>query len=214
LNSLPKIAIVEDHDFYRQGLSLTIKRFKFLELAYEAINGKDFFEKQRKNPADIILLDIMMPGMGGHDVVMESKKEFPELKIIILTMLDEDENIRKFIEAGVQGYLLKNIDHKGLEVALKAIIEGKNYYSTELMSYFTRQIKSENGSSKKNVQLSKRELEILQLIYDGLSNQEIADKLFISIRTVTNHRYNLKLKAAVKNTAGLISFGLKHKLVK
>lgn len=209
-----KIAVVEDHDFYRQGLCFALKRFKFVELAFEAINGIDFFEKQRKNPADILLLDIMMPGMGGYEIILESKKEFPDLKIIILTMLDEDENIKKFIEAGVHGYLLKNIDQKGLEIALKAIIEGQNYYSAELMSYFIRRIQSETGDLKKTIRLSKRELEILQLIYDGLSNQEIADKLFISIRTVTNHRYNLKAKASVKNTAGLISFGLKNKLIK
>ena len=214
LESLPKIAVVEDHDFYRNGLCMALKRFKFIELAFEAVNGKEFFEMQHKNPADIVLLDIMMPVMAGYEVVTRSKTEFPDLKIIILTMLDEEENIIKFIEAGVQGYLLKNIDHKGLEVALKAIIEGQNYYSKELMSYFTRKLMPDSRNSLKPINLSSRELEIMQLIYEGMTNQEIADKLFISVRTVTNHRFNLMQKTSAKNTAGLINFGLRNKLLK
>jgi DNA-binding NarL/FixJ family response regulator len=214
LKSLPKIAVVEDHDFYRHGLCLAIKRFKFIELAYEAVNGKDFIEKQKINPADIVLIDIMMPVMSGYDAITASRMEFPNLKIIILTMLEDDEYIQKFINLGVQGYLLKNIDFRGLETALKAIIEGKTYYSQELMSYFTRQLREDNKSSGITIKLTKRELEILQLIYEGLSNQEIADKLFVSIRTITNHRFNLKTKISAKNTAGLISYGLKNKLLK
>lgn len=214
MKPIPKIAIVEDHDFYRQGLCLALKHFKFVEFAFEAVNGQDFFEKQRKNPADIVMLDIMMPVMGGYETVLEIKKEFPNTRIIILTMLDEEDKITRFISAGVHGYLLKNIDIKGLEIALKAVIEGRHYYSNELMSFFARHIQSGNGSSSPDVKFSKRELEILQLIYEGLSSQEIADKLFISVRTVTNHRYNLKAKASVKNTAGLISYGLKNKLIR
>jgi DNA-binding NarL/FixJ family response regulator len=213
LETFPKIAIVEDHDFYRNGLCLALKRMKFIEIAFEAVNGKDFLDKQKTNPADIVLLDIMMPVMGGYEVVKEAKLNYPDLKIVILTMLDEDENISNFIDAGVQGYLLKNIDHKGLEIALKAIIEGQNYYSIELMSYFTRRLKETDSNSKKNTGLTTRELEILQLVYEGLTNQEIADKLYISIRTVTNHRFNLNSKTSSKNTAGLISYGLKHKLL-
>jgi DNA-binding NarL/FixJ family response regulator len=214
LKSIPKIAVVEDHDFYRNGLCLAIKRFKFIELAYEAVNGKDFIEKQKINPADIVLIDIMMPVMSGYDAITASRMEFPNLKIIILTMLEEDGYIQKFINLGVQGYLLKNIDFRGLETALKAIIEGKTYYSQELMSYFTRQLREDNKNPRIAIKLTSRELEILQLIYEGLSNQEIADKLFVSVRTITNHRFNLKTKISAKNTAGLISYGLKNKLLK
>jgi DNA-binding NarL/FixJ family response regulator len=214
LKSIPKIAVVEDHDFYRNGLCLAIKRFKFIELAYEAVNGKDFIEKQKINPADIVLMDIMMPVMNGYDAITASRMEFPNLKIIILTMLEEDGYIQKFINLGVQGYLLKNIDFRGLETALKAIIEGKTYYSQELMSYFTRQLREDNKNPRIAIKLTSRELEILQLIYEGLSNQEIADKLFVSVRTITNHRFNLKTKISAKNTAGLISYGLKNKLLK
>jgi DNA-binding NarL/FixJ family response regulator len=192
---------------------MAIRRFKFAELAFDAADGIEFFEKQRKTPADIALLDVVMPGMNGLETVNLSKHEFPGLKIVILSMLDEDDTIQQFIQAGVQGYLLKNIDNKGLETALKAVINGQNYYSSELMSFFTRSLKSQHEKSTNKINLTKRELEILQLIFEGYSNQEIANKLFISIRTVTNHRFNIHNKTGAKNTAGLISYGLKYKLI-
>jgi len=214
LKILSKVAIVDDHEFFRYGVAQTIKRFSFVELAFAAINGKDFIEKQAANPADLVLLDIDMPQMDGYEVVIESRKLFPELKIVIFSGSDEDETFRKFLGAGISGYLTKTIDQKGLETALKAIIDGKNYYSQELMSYFTRELTQTFNVAPNHARLTSRELEILQLIFDGLSNKEIADKLFISIRTVTNHRFNIKAKTSTKNTAGLISYGLKNKLLK
>lgn len=212
MNTIPKIALVEDHSFYRKGLCLALKRFKFVEFAFDACNGKEFLEKQRKNPVDIVLMDIMMPVMGGYDTAVAVKKEFPDIKIVILTMLTDDEYIQQFIHIGVHGYLSKNIDTKGLETALKAVINGNHYYSEEIMGFFSRKLIQDN-EKQESVKLTKRESEILLLIYQGLSNQEIADKLFISVRTVTNHRFNLKVKTATKNTASLINYGLKNKLL-
>lgn len=214
MDKLPKIAVVEDHSFYRTGLCLAIKRFKFVEFAFDASNGKEFLEKQHKTPADIVLMDIMMPVMGGYDTVLATKNEFPDVKIVVLTMLGEDEYIQQFVQAGVHGYLLKNLDTKGLETALKAVINGHHYYSEELMGFFTRKLREEPEKHADTVKLTGREIEILQLIYEGLSNQEIADKLFISVRTVSNHRFNLKAKTSTKNTASLINYGLKNNLLK
>ncbi len=208
-----RIAVVEDHSFYRNGLCMAIRRLKFLELAFEASNGLEFLEKQRINPADVVLIDVMMPVMDGYATVVAAKNEFPQLKFIILTMLDEDETIRKFLQAGAQGYLLKNVDNKGLETALKAVICGRQYFSDELMPFFTRSLKNTKEKPSNNIKLTKRELEIIQLIFEGFSTQEIADKLFVSVRTVSNHRFNLNNKIGAKNTAGLISFALKNKLV-
>ncbi len=211
--TVTRIAVVEDHSFYRNGICMAIRRLKFAELAYEASNGVEFLEKQRHYPADIALIDVMMPDMDGYQAVMEAKKEFPRLKFIILTMLDDDETIQKFIHTGVQGYLLKNIDSKGLETALMAVIEGKQYYSDELMSFFTRSLNQKAEKQTNRLKLTRREREILQLIFEGHSTQEIADKLFVSVRTISNHRFNLNNKTGSKNTAGLISFALKNKLV-
>ncbi|HLO58697.1 MAG TPA: response regulator transcription factor [Bacteroidales bacterium] len=212
--NLPKVAIVDDHIFYRNGVALAIKRFSFVEFAFEASNGEEFIDKQQKKPADIVLLDVMMPGMNGYETLKTIKKDYPAIKTVILTMLDSDDTISHFIDAGVNGYLLKNIDNKGLATALKAVINGQVYYSQELMSYFTRKLGENNKKQKSQISLTSRELEILELIYNGFSNKEIADKLFVSVRTITNHRYNLKIKTESKNTAGLISFGLKNNLFK
>jgi DNA-binding NarL/FixJ family response regulator len=213
LTNVPKIAVVESNCFYRRGLCMTIQNYEFAELAFEAANGMEFFDKQLKTPADIVLIDTVLPVMDGQKVVQESKKLFPGVKIIILTDLNEDETIQQFMQESVHGYLLKNIDTKVLENALKAVINGQECYSKELMDFFTRKHKESSAKPKNRSSLTRRELLILQLIFDGYTNQEIADKLFISIRTVTNHRFNLNVKTGAKNTAGLISFGLKNKLI-
>jgi DNA-binding NarL/FixJ family response regulator len=207
-----KIAVVDDHEFYRNGLIMALKHFKFIDIAYEARNGKEFLDKQKESPADIVFLDLKMPVLDGYESILEAKKHFPDLKIIVLTMFEEDDYIRKSIAAGVQGYIIKNIDQNTLKTAIQCILDGKQYFSNELMPFFTKQLNENYGSDKKAAILTKRELEILQLIYEGFSNQEIANKLFISIRTVTNHRASLNEKTKSKNTATLISFGVKNKL--
>ncbi len=209
----PTVGIVDDHEFYRNGLMMALRRFPFIQMQYEADDGLDFIQKQHSNPVDIVLMDVHLPKMGGYEATILSRKLFPELKIIILTMVDDEDQFHKFLEAGISGYLLKNIDKSILEVALKDVIEGHNYYSRELLTYFVRQYR-ETSSPQKKKDISGRELEILQLIFDGLSNQEIAEKLFISVRTVTNHRYNLKIKTSSRNTAGLISYGIRNKLIR
>lgn len=211
--TVPKIAVVESNCFYRRGLGITIQDYEFAELAFEAATGMEFFDKQLKTPADIVLIDTVLPVMDGYKVVQESIKLFPGLKIIILTALDEDETVQQFIQECVHGYLLKSIDNRELEIALKAVINGQECYSKELMEFFTRKHKEISAKQKNRSTLTKRELLILQLIFEGYTNQEIADKLFISIRTVTNHRFNLNAKTGARNTAGLISFGLKNKLI-
>jgi DNA-binding NarL/FixJ family response regulator len=208
-----KVSVVDDHEFFKSGVVLALKRLKFVSLVYTAFDGLDFIEKQRKSPADIVLLDISMPRLDGYNALLQVKKEFPGIKVIVLTASDNDEQIERFFNAGINGYLLKNIDQHELEAALQALIQGELYYSKELMSYFMRRLKTGKDNEEIRNKLSKREMEIFQLIYDGYSNQEIAEKLFISVRTVTNHRHNLKMKTATKNTAGMISFGLKNKLI-
>ena len=214
MKTITRIDVVEDHNFYRNGLCLALKRIQNVELAYDLSNGKDFLERQRTDPVDLVFIDVMMPVMNGYDTVLNARRDFPELKIIILTMLEDEENVGRFIQAGVQGYLLKNIDHQGLEKAIAAVTNGRSYFSEELMSYFTKVIREKDNPEVQKSNITKRELEIMQLIFNGLSNKEIAQELFISLRTVTNHRYNLNLKLSIKNTAGLIAYALKHNLVK
>lgn len=213
MDSLPKVAVVEDHSFYRKGLCFTLKHFKFVEFAFEVSNGEEFLKKQRKNPADIVIMDIMMPVMSGYDTIVALKKDFPNTKVVILTMLEDDKYIKQFVQAGVNGYLSKKTDTKGLEMALKAVINGNHYYSEEIMGFFTRKLCNESEKPGA-IKITKRESEILQLIFQGYSSQEIADKLFISNRTVTNHRFNLKSKTGTRNTVSLIHYCINNNLLK
>lgn len=212
MNDLPKVALVEEHSFYRKGLCFAIKRFKFVKFGFEACNGKDFLDKQHKTPADIVIMNILMPDADGYDVIMAVKKDFPNVKILVLTSLVDYEIIQRILKAGVSGYLLKNIDSKVLETALKAVISGNHYYSEEIMEVFNRKIMKEL-KKQESIKLTKRESEILELIFQGFSNQEIADKLFISIRTVTNHRFNLMTKTSTRNTVSLIHYCVQNNLI-
>ena len=209
-----KIGIVDDHEFFRSGLKVALKRIKDIEVIYEVDNGEEFLNAQSESPADLVLMDIKMPVMDGYEATLEAKKRFPELKIMILSMFDTDEYIRNLVEAGVNGFVLKNINKIELENAILQIFKGQQYYSQELMAFFTRQFLVKEEDKNGPDELTKRELEVLQLIFQGYSNKEIADKLFISVRTVTNHRANLNAKTNSKNTASLISFALRNKLVK
>ncbi len=209
-----RVAVVDDHEFFKSGVILALKRLKSVSLVYTASDGVEFLDKQRKTPADTVLLDIKLPRLDGFNALLQVKKEFPDMKVIILTASDADENIERFINAGINGYLLKNIDQKELESAFEALQHGESYYSKELMSYFLKQLKSGKESEVVRNNLSKREVEIFQLIYEGYSNIEIGARLFISVRTVTNHRHNIKMKTGTKTTAGLIAYGLKNKIIR
>jgi DNA-binding NarL/FixJ family response regulator len=214
MNNPVKIGIVDDHYFYRYGISQVIKQFEFAEMVLDAENGQDFIEKQRINPAEIIFLDIRMPVMNGYETLLLASREFPALKFIILTMLDGGEYFDEILKVGVHGFLMKNIDQLELEIALRTIMKGQNYYSPEVLIYLRGQINKDSKISANKIKLTKREDEILRLIYEGYSNKEISQKLYLSLFTVKNHRYNLKMKTKAKNTAELISFGLKNLILK
>ncbi len=206
-----KVAVVEDHEFYREGFVMALKNFKSIEVVYEAANGREFIEKQQEFPADIVFMDLKMPVMDGYQAIQESKKQFPYLKVVVLTMFEEESYIARALEAGVHGYIIKSIEEHTLQTALNYIIHGKPYFSNELMTFFVKQLNAVNYS--KQTQLTPRELEILKYICNGYSNSEIAEKLFLSYRTIANHRANLKKKTQTRNTAELIRFGIKNRII-
>jgi DNA-binding NarL/FixJ family response regulator len=207
-----KIFIVDDHEFFRNGLKMVINRMKFAKVIGEAANGKEFLEAISKQEPDIVLIDIQMPLMNGIEATRLALEEFPDLKIVALTMFDDEEYIQSMIDAGAKGFLLKNITKEILDQALHAIQSGKNYYSPELFDFFTKKVVSEPRSDEE-VQFTRREKEVLQLICDGLNNKEIADKLFISERTVVGHKSNLLAKTNCKSSVGLLSYAIKNRLV-
>jgi DNA-binding NarL/FixJ family response regulator len=207
------IIIVDDHEFFRNGLKMVINRLKYAKVIGEATNGSEFLALLAKKEPDIVLIDIQMPVMNGIEATRKALEEYPDLKIVALTMFDDEEYVQSMIDAGAKGFLLKNITKEVLDQALQAIQSGNNYYSPELWEFFTKKVVRENRPDEDDVQLTRREKEILALICDGLSNKEIADRLSISERTVIGHKSNLLSKTNTKSSVGLLSYAIKNRLV-
>jgi DNA-binding NarL/FixJ family response regulator len=207
-----RIIIADDHQLFRNGLKILLNSFPDFEVTGEASNGEEFLKLLNTIPADITLMDINMPEMDGIEATRKGLKLCPELKIIALSMYGEEEYYYKMVDAGVKGFLLKDSDISEVKEALITVMKGGSYFSQELLYHVIQKIKHREHESK-TANLSKREKEILAKICEGLSNQEIADTLFISKRTVDKHRANLLGKTNSKNTASLILFAIRNKLI-
>lgn len=213
-----KILIVDDHQLVLDGLISIIKELNGFEIIGSARDGKEGVRLCKTMEPDLILMDIDMPIMNGLEASRQIKSEMPDKKIIILTMHNEASLIKKVMDIGADGYLLKNADREEFSLALKSVSENKSYFSAEvtkaLLNTTTKQ--SAFAASSDAVQLSSltnRELDVLKLIAEGLSNKEIGDQLFISHRTVDTHRTHLMRKLEVHNIAGLIKFAIKNGLI-
>jgi DNA-binding NarL/FixJ family response regulator len=210
-----KIIVVDDHEFFRKGLVLVLNKLKYVDVIAEATNGQEFLDMlDTLTQVDIVLMDINMPNLNGIEATRMALSKRPNLKVIALSSHEDEAYLEKMIDAGVKGFLLKNIDKEVLSRALLLVSQDKPFFSEEFMPYFTKKFVTEKAPSNLSAQLSKRELEVLQLIASGFSNHEIADKLFISLRTVTNHRAALYQKTGTNNTAALLSMAIKSNWVK
>lgn len=209
-----RVVIVDDHGLFRNGLKLLLGTTNQIQVAGEAANGIEFLELLNTIEPDVVLMDIDMPGMDGIEATRRALAMKPSLKIITLSMFGEDEYYYQMIEAGVKGFLLKNSELNELKQAIQQVAAGRTYFSEELLLNMLKNIKTVNVAEKQgHVNLSDREIEVLQQICKGLSNNEIADALHISKRTVDKHRANLLEKTNCRNTASLVMYALKHKLI-
>ena len=205
------IIVVDDHELFRKGLISTISRFKNAKIIAESSNGEDFLELLDKHPdADIVFMDIEMPGINGIETAKIALKKYPDLKIVALSMFADDKYVQSMIDVGAKGFLIKNITKDGLTKAISLIAEGKNYFSEELWSFFAKKMNTQEDEKSK---YTKRELEILALICEGMTNEEISEELFISERTVIGHKSKLIAKSGCKNSLQLVSYAIKNKLV-
>jgi DNA-binding NarL/FixJ family response regulator len=207
------VSIIDDHSLFRNGLKLLLSAFPEIEVINECSNGKEFIQSLDKVSHEIVLMDIEMPVMNGIDATREAVIKKPDLKIITLSMFGEEEYYYKMIDAGVKGFILKNSDIDEVIKAIKAVKNGATYFSQEILYNVVKNISDVRKTEQLQLQLSQREIEILELICKGLSNQEIADSLCISKRTVDKHRANILGKTETKNTASLVMFAIEHKLV-
>ncbi len=205
-----KILIVDDHAMIRDGIRSILNEQKTYKVLGEASNGKHALEFLEKNEVDLVVMDINMPVMNGIECTTQIFKRFSGVKVLTLTMHDEELYLAKMIEAGALGYILKDSGKDELIKAIESIVNGKHYYSPEITINVIKELTSPSIVTKRESKnpLTTREQEILDLIVKEFSNQEIAEKLSISIRTVDAHRRNLLEKTGSRNTAGLVKYAL------
>lgn len=207
-----KVLLVDDHRLIRDGIRFYLEKDGHdITIVGEASDGKQALIFLEKNPdeVDIMLTDISMPEMNGVELATEVNKNFPSVKIIALTMIKDSQYVKQMLQAGASGYLLKNAREKEIVDAVKAVYRGESYYAQEATKAIM-DFMSKKKQDSDMVAISKREKEVLRLIIDELSNQEIADKLFISIRTVEAHKRNLMEKTGSKTLAGLVKYAINN----
>lgn len=207
-----RILIVDDHQLVLDGLSSIVESAEGFDLASTAVNGEEALKYLEHLKIDILMTDLDMPVMNGQELTKKCKSKYPEIKILVLTMHDEKAMIKQLMELGADGYILKNSDRNELIRALETIASGKKFFSTDVtMALSKEDEKPEDLEALKD--FTPREIEILKLVSEGLSNKEIGEKLFISHRTVDTHRTNIMKKLNVHNIAGLIHFSIRHGLL-
>ncbi len=209
-----KVIVVDDHELFRKGVIMVVKKMDDIEVVGEASNGKEFLTLLNSKVPDIVFMDIKMPIMNGVDASKEAIRRYPELKIIALSMFGEEEYLHKMINVGAKGFLLKNSSIDEIERAIRLVTQGKSCYSDDLLGYFTNKYIDVNPKDEDQIKLSRREVEVMKLVAQGLSNSEIGEKLFISKRTVDGHKAKLIVKTGSKNIVDLLIYSIKKGIVK
>ncbi len=209
------ILLVEDHEMIRDAIKNYFNESDDFNLADEAENGLIALEYLAKKSYDLILTDINMPKMDGVELLKKLNEMGSAHKTLVLSMHNESIHIKNMIELGANGYVLKNVTKTELFTAMSQIISGEDYFSKEVYDTLIRNISKRKPKERltKETPISSREQEILVMIANEMTNQEIADKLFISIRTVETHKRNLLEKTGCKNVAGLVMYAVEREIV-
>jgi DNA-binding NarL/FixJ family response regulator len=214
-----KVILAEDHNIVRNGIKTLLEKSGDFKVIGEAINGLEVLELFKGGIVpDILLSDINMPDMSGLEVIEKIKAGFPMVKLALLTMLDNENFVLKAFEIGAHGYLLKSITSDEMVFAMKHIYENKNYICSELSFRFLERLARtpafiDKTKAVSNVEFSERDIEILELIADGFTNIEIADKLFMSKRTVEGYRKEMLEKTETRNSPALVRFAIRNGLI-
>jgi DNA-binding NarL/FixJ family response regulator len=211
-----KIFLVDDHTLFRNGLRGLLDSREDCVVVGEASTGEEFLEQLQECDADVVFMDIAMPGIKGDEATARALEIRPDLKVITLSMFGDDDYYFRMVSVGAKGFLLKSSDIDEVIAAIETVAMGGSYFSQELLDSLVSNLRTTPQPENEQVDeesLSERELEVLLEICRGLSNQQIADKLFISKRTVDKHRANILAKTGCPNTANLVVYAIKHNLV-
>lgn len=204
------VLVVDDHQLFREGIRSLFAKNDDIEVIGEADSSEAMFSLFEEQRPEVVLIDITMLGSDGLSAIRESKKRYPDVRFIVLTMHADGQYVVKAVRSGAFGYLLKNADQQELSTAVKEVSFGRKYFNAEISQLMVGNMSLEGDNPQ---QLSERELQVLQLVSDGKTTKEIADELFVSARTVETHRVNMMKKLNVQNTAELIKKSVKLKLI-
>lgn len=205
-----KVLIADDHPLVREGLRRILSLDPSVYLVGEAADGKEAVELARRTRPDVVLMDVNMPGMNGIEACRVIKEEVPEARVVALTIHDQEEYVLEFIRAGASAYLLKDVSPDGLLEAIHGVMRGESYLSPRLTARVLDEVRRPAGP---RVPLTRRELEVLRLLVQGESNKGIAQKLFISEKTVKNHLTSIFQKLGVEDRTQAALYAVKHRLV-
>lgn len=218
--------LVDDHSIVRDGIRLLLEQADGLEIIDEANDGEEALDKLKAHQADpiqlpeLILMDISLPGMSGIQTTQVISRLYKNVRVLMLSMHNNEDYILKSVEAGAWGYILKDSSSDEMIKAIRTIAAGEKYYSSPvasiILSGYMQQLKKgsrQGGRAERQSKLSNKEKEILQFLVDGMSSREIAEKLQLSVRTVDNHRANMMRRLQVRNAAELVRMAVEDKLI-
>lgn len=211
-----RIMIADDHRVFRDGIISILENIDDMKVVAEAKDGREVLDHIAEAAPDVLLLDISMGEVNGIETASILHQNYPAVKILALSMHHESSYIVRMLEAGAAGFLLKDSGSRELVNAIRTVAEGDTYYSKQVSAAIVEHLTNRTKGKEKKVDipLTRREQEVLRLISEEYSNAEIADQLFISIRTVDTHRRNLLEKLGAKNTAGLVKSAIKMGIIK
>ena len=207
-----RIALVDDHSLFRRGLKMLLSSRTDFEVVAEASSGEEFLEMMDSVRPDVVFMDYSMGGISGAETTERALERMPELKVISLTMFGDNAYYSRMATSGAKGFLLKDSEFDEVVEAVRTVCGGGTYFSALLLESLSQSLRSVEGIDERDM-LSEREIEVVVGICQGLSTQEIADKYFISKRTVDKHRANILEKSGCKNTASLVVYAIKNGLV-
>jgi DNA-binding NarL/FixJ family response regulator len=213
-----RIFLVDDHQLVRDGIKALLMSSENLTILGEAASGKECFEKIALEPPDILILDISLPDTSGIEITKRVSVEYPETRVLILSMYTNEDFIFNSVKAGARGYLPKNTSREELLTAIQTIYQGEEFFADSisrimLRSYVRKAKEDDTMPQRGPVPLTTREIEILKLFAEGFINKEISDKLDISIRTVETHKNHIMKKLELKSTVELIKYAIRNKIV-
>jgi two-component system, NarL family, invasion response regulator UvrY len=207
-----KVLIADDHAVVREGLKQILAGTSDMNVIQEASNGQEVLDKVRVNPVDVVVLDISMPGRSGLDTLMQLKREHPALPVLVLSMHSEDQFAVRILKAGARGFLTKETAPDQLVSALRKVVTGGKYISPTLAEKLAFDLRTDNSKAPHEI-LSDREYEVLCLIALGKSVREIAEKLSLSIKTISTYRARILEKMKMRTNAQLTHYGIRNGLV-